>query len=74
MRITPNITPYFIQFLFVKSAFRGNFGFSIADLLYRFALSFFIKLKEYLKSKFENPKPKIYPVRLLSLQHSYLPQ
>jgi hypothetical protein len=27
-------------------------GFWIADLLYRFALSFFIKLTEYHKSKF----------------------
>ena len=29
-------------------------GFWIADLLYRFALSFFIKLTEYLKSKIPN--------------------
>jgi len=31
----------------------GDFRFWIADLLYCFALSFFIKLRELLKSKFQ---------------------
>jgi hypothetical protein len=37
-----------------------DFGFWIWDLLYRCALSVFIKLTEYLKSEFENPKSEIY--------------
>ena len=32
----------------------------IADLLYRFALSFFIKWTEYLKSEIQNLNSKIY--------------
>jgi len=55
MGITHNITPYFHPIFIPLNQLFGailDFGFSIADLLCRFALSFFIKLKEYLKSKF----------------------
>jgi len=36
-----------------------DFGFQIADLLYRSALSLFIKLTEFLKSKIQIQKSKI---------------
>ena len=41
-----------------------NFGFRIADLLYRFALSFFIKLVEFIKSEIRIPKSAIKIVSL----------
>jgi hypothetical protein len=54
-----NFHPFFIP---LNQLFKAilDLGFWIADLLYRFALSFFIKWTEYLKSKIQNLKSKIY--------------
>ena len=53
MKITHNVTLSFHPIFILLNQLFGailDFGFWIADLLYRFALSFFFKLTEYLKS------------------------
>jgi hypothetical protein len=69
MNFTDNVT---LDFFKLNQRLREilDFGFRIADLLYRFALSFFIKSIrrrrtlnpkiQIQKSKFENPKSEIY--------------
>jgi hypothetical protein len=54
-----NFHPFFIP---LNQLFKAilDMGFWIADLLYRFALSFFIKWTEYLKSEIQNLNSKIY--------------
>ena len=54
-----NFHPIFIQLYLLLGAIL-DFGLRILDWLYRFALSSFIKLTEFLKSKFKILKSKIY--------------
>jgi hypothetical protein len=61
MKSSFNMALIFIRFLFRSTNFRSNFGFwisdcglRIADLLYRYALSIFLKLTECLESKIPN--------------------
>jgi hypothetical protein len=51
--VTLNFHPFFIPLNQLFEAIL-DLGFWIADLLYRFALSFFIKWTEYLKSEIQN--------------------
>jgi len=51
--VTLNFHPFFIPLnQFIEAIL--DLGFWIADLLYRFALSFFIKWTEYIKSEIQN--------------------
>ena len=55
MKIKDNVTLDFHPIFISLNHLFGeilDFGFWIADLLYRFALSLFMKLTEYLNSKF----------------------
>ena len=54
MKITPNVTLCIHPILIPLNELLGTileFGFWMADLLYRFAISFYTKLTEYLKLK-----------------------